>query len=132
MTIDFEYVFQKLSLLPEGYSVPESRVKPLGTAQAILAARGHISDRFAIINADDFYGKESFFAAAKFLKESCSKKAYGNIAYLVSNTMTENGSVKRGVLEYDKNDLLTHIEESVIEKKNNKIIATPLHYVWLF
>ena len=124
--IKVEYVFQKLSFLPEGYSIPESRVKPLGTAQAILAAKDKISDRFAIINADDFYGKESFFAAAKFLKESCSKKAYGNIAYLVSNTMTENGSVKRGVLEYDKNDLLTHIEESVIEKKNNKIIATPL------
>ena len=124
--IKVEYVFQKLSLLPEGYSMPEDRIKPLGTAQAILAAKNNISDRFAIINADDFYGKESFFAAAKFLRESCGKKAYGNIAYLVSNTMTENGSVKRGVLEFDKNHLLTHIEESVIEKVNGKILATPL------
>ena len=124
--IKVEYVFQKLSLLPEGYTIPEDRVKPLGTAQAILAAKDKISDKFAIINADDFYGKESFFAAAKFLKESCGAKAYGNVAYLVSNTMTENGSVKRGVLNMDKNGYLTHIEESVIEKKDGKILATPL------
>jgi len=124
--IKVEYAFQKLSLLPQGYKIPEDRVKPLGTAQAILAARDFISDKFAIINADDFYGKESFFAAAKFLKESCGDKAYGNVAYLVTNTMTENGSVKRGVLNMDKNSHLTHIEESSIENVGGKIIATPL------
>jgi NDP-sugar pyrophosphorylase family protein len=121
-----EYVFQKLSLLPEGYSIPKDRVKPLGTAQAILAAKDKISNRFAIINADDFYGKESFFAAANFLKNSCKDKAYGNVAYLVTNTMTENGSVKRGVLSMDKINLLAYIEESKVEKVNCKVIATPL------
>ena len=124
--IKVEYVFQKLSLLPEGYKLPENRVKPLGTAQAILAAKDKISDHFAIINADDFYGKESFYQAAKFLKSACSAHAYGNVAYLVSNTMTENGSVKRGVLEMNEKNFLTHIEESVVEKKNGKIVATPL------
>ena len=109
--IKVEYAFQKLSLLPDGYKIPEDRVKPLGTAQAILAARDFISDKFAIINADDFYGKESFFAAAKFLKESCGAKAYGNVAYLVTNTMTENGSVKRGVLNMDK-IIATPLDES--------------------
>ena len=124
--IKVEYVFQKLSLLPEGYKLPSTRVKPLGTAQAILAARNNVSDCFAIINADDFYGKESFFAAAKFLKEECKDNAYGNIAYLVENTMTENGSVKRGVLSTNKDHFLTHIEESSISKENGKVVARPL------
>jgi len=124
--IKVEYVFQKLSLLPEGYSLPESRVKPLGTAQAILAAKDVVSDKFAIINADDFYGKESFMAAAKFLKDSCTNTKYGNVAYNVANTMTENGSVKRGVLTTDSNNLLTHIEESSVEHVNGTIVATPL------
>ena len=124
--IKVEYVFQKLSLLPEGYTLPSDRVKPLGTAQAILAAKDVVSDRFAIINADDFYGKESFVAAAKFLKESCTANKYGNVAYNVANTMTENGSVKRGVLSTDKNNLLTHIEESSVEHIGSKIVATPL------
>ncbi len=124
--IKVEYVFQKLSLLPNGYSLPKDRVKPLGTAQAILAAKNVVSDKFAIINADDFYGKESFVAAANFLKSSCTSTVYGNVAYNVSNTMTENGSVKRGILSTDVNNHLTHIEESSVEHVGNTIKATPL------
>lgn len=124
--IKVEYVFQKLSLLPKGYKLPEDRVKPLGTAQAILSCKDIVSSTFAIINADDFYGKESFFVAAKFLKDECNDRSYGNVAYLVENTMTENGSVKRGVLFTDKDSYLTHIEESSISKENGKIVAKPL------
>ena len=124
--IKVEYVFQKLSLLPEGYEIPSDRVKPLGTAQAILAAKDKVSSDFAIINADDFYGKEAFTAAADFLKNRVKENVYGNVAYNVINTMTENGSVKRGVLSTDKNNHLTHIEESSVAKENGKIIATPL------
>lgn len=124
--IKVEYAFQKLSLLPEGYKIPEDRVKPLGTAQAILACKDLVSDRFAIINADDFYGKESFKVAYDFLKNKADDHKYGNVAYNVSNTMTENGSVKRGILSTDKNNLLTHIEESSVENENGKIKATPL------
>ena len=124
--IKVEYVFQKLSLLPEGYSIPSEREKPLGTAQAILAAKNNVSDTFAIINADDFYGKEAFDAAAAFLKNDVKPNVYGNVAYNVINTMTENGSVKRGVLSTDKNGNLTHIEESSVSKENGKIIAKPL------
>lgn len=124
--IKVEYVFQKLSLLPEGYALPSDRVKPLGTAQAILAAKDKVSDKFAIINADDFYGKESFEAASKFLRTSCTSNVYGNVAYNVANTMTENGSVKRGILSTDQNNNLTHIEESSVEHVGATIKATPL------
>lgn len=124
--IKVEYVFQKLSLLPEGYALPSDRVKPLGTAQAILAAKNNVSDKFAIINADDFYGKESFEAASKFLRTSCTSNVYGNVAYNVANTMTENGSVKRGILSTDQNNNLTHIEESSVEHVGTTIKATPL------
>lgn len=124
--IKVEYVFQKLDFLPEGYSMPADRVKPLGTGQAILACKDVVSDTFAIINADDFYGKESFIEAAKFLKESANERKYGNIAYLVPNTMTENGSVKRGVLKTNEKGYLESICESVIEKKGGKILCTPL------
>ncbi len=126
--IKVEYAFQKLDLLPLGYSIPKERVKPLGTAQAILAAKDYVSDKFIIINADDFYGKDAFKVAANYLnslKEN-SKNKYANIAYHVANTMTENGSVKRGVLNSNESGLLTSLIESSIEKVNDEIIATPL------
>ncbi len=124
--IKVEYVFQKLDYLPKGYTLPEDRVKPLGTGQAILCCKDVVSDKFAIINADDFYGKESFLEAANFLKNQANERKYANIAYLVPNTMTENGSVKRGVLTTDENGYLKSICESAIEKKGGKILCTPL------
>ena len=126
--IKVEYAFQKLDLLPAGYSVPEGRVKPLGTAQALLACKDLVSDTFAIINADDFYGKESFEIAAKYLKSAKGTKGkYANVGYYVSNTMTENGSVKRGVITYDKNNFLTDLCESTVEYADGgKVLMTPL------
>ena len=126
--IKVDYAFQTFDCIPDGYTLPENREKPLGTAQAILCAKDVIGDKFIIINADDFYGKESFEVAAKFLKSlgENSKGHYANIAYRVANTMTENGSVKRGVLFGDNEGNLTKLEESSIEKKDGKIIATPL------
>ncbi len=126
--IPTEYAFQSLDLIPEGYTLPQDRVKPLGTAQAILAAKDKISDSFIIINADDFYGFDAFKVAADYLRglNKNSKNTYANIAYNVVNTMTENGSVKRGVLEFDKNNKLTDLIESKIEKVDGKILASPL------
>ncbi len=126
--IETHYVFQKLSLIPEGYSLPSDRIKPLGTAQAILAAKDVVSDKFIIINADDYYGSDAFKVAANYLNSlsSDSKGKYANVAYHVSNTMTENGSVKRGVLYFDKDNHLEHIVESKIEKIDGNIVATPL------
>lgn len=126
--IETHYVFQSLSLLPEGYTLPSDRIKPLGTAQAILATKDVVSDKFVIINADDYYGSDAFKVAADFLnslKPNATNK-YANIAYEVINTITENGSVKRGVLSVDKEDKLIHLLESKIEKVEDKIVASPL------
>jgi len=126
--IETKYVFQSLDLIPEGIVLPKDRVKPLGTAQAILAAKDEVSDKFIIINADDYYGSDAFKVAADYLKalKPGSKGQYANVAYKVTNTMTENGSVKRGVLNFDKNKKLINLIESKIENKDGKIIAEPL------
>ncbi len=126
--IETHYAFQKLDLIPEGYTLPADRVKPLGTAQAILAAKPFVKDKFIIINADDFYGRDAFMVAAKYLKglNDNAKFKYANIGYQAINTITDNGSVKRGVLYFDNDNKLTCLVESKIEKENGKLIAAPL------
>lgn len=126
--IKVEYAFQKLDLVPEGIKLPKDRVKPLGTAQAILSCKDLVSDKFIIINSDDYYGRDAFFVAADFLKNlgNNPKNKYANVGYYVKNTITENGSVKRGVLSFDSNNKLVKLTESKIEKVEGKILATPL------
>lgn len=127
--IKTEYVFQKTNDLPEGFKCPEDRKKPWGTAHAIMAARDVVDEHFMIINADDYYGKDAFKVAANYIR-SLGKEDEGkfaNVVYNVKNTMTENGSVKRGVCFQDENGYLTKMIESSIEKDgDNNIIATPL------
>ena len=125
--IKVDYAFQELDDLPEGFKVPEGREKPWGTAHAIYAARNLIKDDFIIINGDDFYGKETYEVAFKYLASlpKGSEGKYANVAFKVSNTMTENGSVKRGVA-FEKDGMLTKLVESSIEKVNGKIICSPL------
>ena len=93
--IKVEYCFQNLESLPGDMTVPENRIKPWGTAHAILAAKEMIHENFAIINADDFYGREAFFDIANFLKELASDNKYAVVGYEVEHTLTEHGSVKR-------------------------------------
>ena len=126
--IKVEYVFQKLSLLPEGYEIPSDRVKPLGTAQAILAAKDKVSSDFAIINADDFYGKETYEVAFNYLKSlpEGSKGKYAIVAFEAKNTMTENGAVKSGVAFKDEKGYLEKLIESSIYAKGNKVVCEPL------
>lgn len=126
--IKVEYAFQDINDLPEGFTCPEGREKPWGTAHAIYAARDLIKGDFIIINGDDFYGQETFKVAHDFLsslKEGETGK-YANVAFNVKNTMTENGAVKRGVAFADEKGFLTKLVESSIEKVGDKIIATPL------
>ena len=106
--IKVEYCFQKNDNIPEGYEIPKERIKPLGTAHAILCCREKINEPFAIINADDFYGRDAYFKASEFLKQSYENKEdkYGMIGYLIKNTITEYGAVKRGVCQVENNKLL--------------------------
>ena len=125
--IHVEYCFQKNDNIPEGYEIPKERVKPLGTAHAILCCKDKVHEPFMMINADDFYGTDAYLTGAEFLKNVNEEevKQYGMVGYLVKNTITENGSVKRGVCE--QNDgFLTRIVESKVERIDGKIIATPL------
>lgn len=125
--IKVEYAFQELNNLPEGFSIPEDRVKPLGTAHAVLCAKNFVNEPFAMINSDDFYGRDAFIKAYDFLSTTNSTSSkYGMIGYMVTNTLTENGSVKRGVCDVDDNDYLKSITESKVERVNNEIIANPL------
>lgn len=119
--IKVEYAFQENSDIPEGYNVPSDRVKPFGTGHALYCARNNISEPFMVISADDFYGSEPF----KLVKDSLDKKEYSIIGYEIGNTLTENGSVKRGVC-FANGDILDKIIESKVEKKGNKVVGTPL------
>ena len=125
--IKVDYAFQELDDLPEGFKVPEGREKPWGTAHAIYAARDYIKEDFIIINGDDFYGRDAYEVAYKYLANlpKGSKGKYANVAFKASNTMTENGAVKRGVC-FEKDGLLTKLVESSIERDGDKIKCTPL------
>ena len=125
--INVEYAFQRLEDLPSGVSLPEGREKPWGTSHAVLAAKGLVHGNFAIINADDFYGYDAFKTIADYLKNDHGndKEHFCLVGYRVKNTMSENGSVKRGVC-FEEGGYLTNIIESSIEKVDDKIIASPL------
>ena len=123
--INTEYVFQDMNDLPEGYTKPEERVKPWGTAHAILCAKDNIHEPFVIINADDFYGKDAYKVASNFLKSVKEGNNYCLVGYKVANTLTENGAVKRGICKLE-NGNLTELIESNVEKIDGKIIAKPL------
>lgn len=126
--IKVDYAFQELTDLPLGFKCPEGREKPWGTAHAIYAAKDYIKDDFIIINGDDFYGRDAFIVAANYIR-SLKKNAsgeYANVAFKVCNTMTENGSVKRGVC-FEKNGMLERLVESVVERNEKKeIVCKPL------
>lgn len=124
--INVEYCFQNINDLPDGFDLPETRVKPWGTAHAILATKNTIHENFAIINADDFYGREAFIDVANFLQQLEVDNKYAVIGYEVEHTLTDNGSVKRAVLDAT-NGVLNKLTESSIEKKNGLIVASPLN-----
>lgn len=117
--IQVEYVFQDLHNLPEGFAVPEGRVKPWGTGHAVLSCLSVIDGPFAVINADDYYGQQAFRMIYDFLTthDDEEKYQYTMVGYLLENTLTENGHVARGVCETDENGKLTEITERTrIEK----------------
>ena len=116
-SMDVRYAFQRMDELPEGYSIPEGRVKPWGTAQAALAAQPFIDGPFAIINADDYYGRSAFQVIYDYLSGSPGQDEYAMVAYRLENTVTDYGHVARGVCQVGADGLLTGIvERTRIEK----------------
>ena len=124
--IKVEYAFQKIEDVPDGVKVPKERVKPWGTSHAILSAKKYVNEPFTVINADDFYGYDPFLKIKNFFEENNDDNLYAMIGYRVINTMSENGSVKRGICSSDKDGYLNNLIESSIQKKDGKIIATDL------
>ena len=118
--IEVEYVFQDIAALPEGFTVPEGRVKPWGTAHAVLSCLSVVDGPFAVINADDYYGQQAFQMIYDYLAshEDTDRYQYTMVGYLLENTLTENGHVARGVCGTNADGKLTEITERVrIEKR---------------
>ncbi|MDO5026486.1 MAG: sugar phosphate nucleotidyltransferase [Tissierellia bacterium] len=126
--IEVAYVFQDLRDIPQGLDLPQERIKPLGTAHAIYSAREQIKGPFAVINADDYYGRDAFNKIYNFLSTSQDddKYRYTMVAYRLANTVTDNGYVSRGVCQVDGDDQLVDIvERTMIEKHDQKIEYSP-------
>ena len=114
--IEVEYAFQKLDDLPEGFAIPEGRTKPWGTAHAVRAARHVTNGPFAVINADDFYGADAYHAIARWFAAATtgdSKDHYSMVGYPLRNTLSDHGTVNRGICQTDSAGLLTDVEEVV-------------------
>jgi NDP-sugar pyrophosphorylase family protein len=110
--VEVEYVMQEISAHLDGYEIKQERTKPWGTAHAVLCAKDVVQEPFAVINADDFYGRDAFEKALQFLTTEVTPKQYCIIGYQLSKTLSKNGTVSRGVCQVDKENNL----ESVIER----------------
>ncbi|CCY27411.1 putative uncharacterized protein [Acholeplasma sp. CAG:878] len=124
--IEVSYVFQKNDNVPKWVKLPNERTKPLGTGHAILCCKDVVKENFLVINADDFYGRDAFLVASKFIKNMKNENEFAMVGYKVGNTLTENGSVKRGVCE-SENGFLSKLTESTVSIENGKIICKPLN-----
>lgn len=125
--MDVDYVYQELDTLPEVFEVPEGREKPFGTGHAILSCKDVVKGPFAVINADDYYGVHAFQEIYQYLSENedDEKYRYAMVGYILSNTLTENGYVSRGICETDAEGYLTGITERThIENRENGVAYT--------
>ena len=112
--VEIAYAYQEREALPEGVSCPKDRTKPWGTGQAVLACRKVLHEPFAVINADDYYGKEAFVKVHDFLTQYSAEKpnAYCMAGFILKNTLSENGAVTRGICETNENGYLTAVHET--------------------
>ena len=127
--IEVEYVFQELNKYAEGFDVPKERTKPWGTAHAVLCADEKVKEPFAVINADDFYGKDGFVKAYNFLVNDCNEKTFSIIGYELLKTLSEHGTVNRGVCEVDnKGNLVSVVERLNVSQVGDKIVCNDEHF----
>jgi len=121
--MDVEYAFQELSDIPEGFSVPQGRTKPWGTAHAALSARHLVNGPFAVINADDYYGQSAFQAIYDFLMSEKADNAHAMVGYRIENCLSDSGTVSRGICETDDNlNLKRIVERTKIERSGKGAI----------
>lgn len=122
--IKVEYVYQELDNLPQGFTLPEGREKPWGTNHAVMMGQEVINEPFAVINADDFYGQDAIAKMGAYLASVAGQKgAYAMVGYEVCKTLSENGTVSRGVCTVDKDgNLESMVERTKIERQNGKIV----------
>ena len=118
--VETDYVYQHLKSHTNGFAVPSDRIKPWGTAHAVLCCQGIVDEPFAVINADDFYGKDAFVKAAKFLTSQCNESTYALLGYELNKTLSDNGSVSRGICTVDDQHNLTNITERTKIYKSEK------------
>jgi NDP-sugar pyrophosphorylase family protein len=111
--IEIGYVYQEMNAFTGDFSIPAERKKPWGTAHAVLCAKNAVHEPFAVINADDFYGRDAFEKAASFLKNECNEKLYSIIGYDLLKTLSDHGTVNRGVCQVDGRGNLTSIAERI-------------------
>ena len=112
--IKVDYAFQKMDDIPSGFAIPDGRTKPWGTGHALLSARDKVNEPFAVINADDFYGREAFVKLHEFLsapQSDASKAHFAMVGYILENTLTENGSVSRGICDVNADGKLNQVVE---------------------
>lgn len=122
--IDVEYVYQEMNSFVDEADIPAERTKPWGTGHAILCAADVVQEPFAVINADDYYGKDAFVKAAEFLTNECDEHTYAIIGYQLDKTLSEHGTVSRGVCETDENNNLVSINErtKIYKDESGKVI----------
>jgi choline kinase len=121
--IETAYVYQKLTSFTNNRQIPDERVKPWGTAHAILCCEGTVNEPFAVINADDFYGRDAFKKAYDFTLNKCNDKHFAVIAYELANTLSDYGSVSRGVISTNERNEMTGITERLkIYREGSKIV----------
>jgi NDP-sugar pyrophosphorylase family protein len=122
--VELDYVYQDLHAFTDGFQVPADRTKPWGTAHAVLCAKNNINEPFAVINADDFYGRDAFEKAYKFLTKDVNDKTYSIIGYELLKTLSDNGTVNRGVCKANGNgDLVAIAERLNISKVDGRIVC---------
>jgi UTP-glucose-1-phosphate uridylyltransferase len=122
--VAIDYVYQELLSYTDGIEVPADRTKPWGTAHAVLCAKDAVKEPFAVINADDFYGQDAFIKAHKFLTGDCDERTWSIIGYELLKTLSDNGTVNRGVCQVDAQKNLTSIAERLnIAMKNGHILC---------
>lgn len=122
--IDVEFVFQELDYLPEGFTVPEGRIKPWGTCHAVMMVAPVVDGPFAVINADDFYGREAYITLAEYLRQvEGTQGNYSMVGYNLRNTLSDYGTVSRGECSVDENDnLVSIVERTAIERGTDGIV----------